>query len=120
MPIFRNQFFKKNNKMDQLNFINESNDQNNSQVVVFQQNSRLLDEIPVAWRIIPLGPGATASVPVDNNAAFFVAIANPEIEVNGGIMTIKEFSTPAIAMTAGETAYVTGDADSGYLITVKN
>ena len=106
--------------MDQLNFINESNDQNNSQVVIFQQSSQLMGEIPIAWRIIPLGTGATASVPVDNNATFFVAIANPEIVVNGGIMTIKEFSTPAVAMTAGQTAFITGDAGLGYIVVVKD
>lgn len=37
----------------QLNFINESNDKNNSEVVVFQKNvSTDFDEIAVAWKVI--------------------------------------------------------------------
>lgn len=36
-----------------LNFINESNDQNNSEVVVFQKNvATNFDEIAVAWKVI--------------------------------------------------------------------
>ncbi len=36
-----------------LNFINESNDQNNSEVVIFQKNVATdFDELAVAWRVI--------------------------------------------------------------------
>ena len=36
-----------------LNFINRSNDQNNSQVVIFQKNVAAdLDELAVAWKVI--------------------------------------------------------------------
>lgn len=36
-----------------LNFINESNDQNNSEIVVFQKNVATdFDELSVAWRVI--------------------------------------------------------------------
>ncbi len=36
-----------------LNFINQSNDQNNSSVVIFQKNSAVnSDEIAVAWKVI--------------------------------------------------------------------
>lgn len=37
----------------QLNFINQSNDANNSQVVIFQKNlATNFDELPVAWLVI--------------------------------------------------------------------
>ena len=37
----------------QLNFLNESNDQNNSEVVIFQKNVATdFDEIAVAWKVI--------------------------------------------------------------------
>ncbi|KYG80953.1 hypothetical protein EV198_2829 [Roseivirga ehrenbergii] len=37
----------------QLNFVNESNDQNNSEVVIFQKNvAEDFDEIAVAWKVI--------------------------------------------------------------------
>lgn len=37
----------------QLNFINESNDQNNSEIVIFQKNvATSFDEIAVAWKVI--------------------------------------------------------------------
>ncbi len=37
----------------QLNFINQSNDQNNSQIVIFQKNvATSFDEVAVAWKVI--------------------------------------------------------------------
>jgi len=52
----------------QLNFINRSNDTNNSQVVIFQKNaSDNVDEVPVAWKVIEnCGPS-------DNHAFTFPA-----------------------------------------------
>ena len=37
----------------QLNFINKSNDQNNSEIVLFQKNmATSFDEIAIAWKVI--------------------------------------------------------------------
>jgi hypothetical protein len=42
----------------QLNFINQSNDQNNSQVVIFQANEADPRATPIAWKVIEnCGPG---------------------------------------------------------------
>lgn len=43
----------------QLNFINNSNDQNNSEIVIFQKNvATNFDELAVAWQVIKYcGPG---------------------------------------------------------------
>ena len=40
-----------------LNFINASNDANNSQVVIFQQNENSPSEIVSAWKIVPVETG---------------------------------------------------------------
>jgi hypothetical protein len=41
----------------QLNFINQSNDQNNSQIVIFQKNvATNFEEIAVAWKVIQHTP----------------------------------------------------------------
>jgi len=42
-----------------LNFINNSNDRNNSEIVIFQKNAATnFDELPVAWQVIRYcGPG---------------------------------------------------------------
>lgn len=43
-----------------ITFINNSNDANNSQVVIFQQNvARGVSALPVAWQVIHCMPGAT-------------------------------------------------------------
>lgn len=46
-----------------LNFINNSNDANNSEIVVFQKNvATNFDELPVAWKVIQYcGPGDSHS-----------------------------------------------------------
>jgi hypothetical protein len=37
----------------QLNFINQSNDVNNSEIVIFQKNeAETFDELAIAWRVI--------------------------------------------------------------------
>jgi hypothetical protein len=42
----------------QLNFINESNDQNNSEVVIFQKNEiPNYEDIAIAWKVIKSKPG---------------------------------------------------------------
>lgn len=44
----------------QLNFINQSNDQHNSKVVIFQANEADPRAIPIAWKVIEnCGPGWT-------------------------------------------------------------
>ncbi|SHM27102.1 hypothetical protein [Mucilaginibacter sp. OK098] len=105
--------------MDELNFINNSNDANNSQVVIFQQNNSLPDGLEVAVHLISLSKGSTASVPVAADVEFHVAVITPAITVNGGVMKIEEISTPAVLMKAGQTASISGDSDSGYVISVE-
>jgi hypothetical protein len=105
--------------MDELNFINNSNDTNNSQVVIFQQNDSFSEGPEVALHLISLSPGETASVPVATDGEFHVAVINPAITVNGGVMKIGEISTPAVLMKAGQTASISGDGDSGYVISVE-
>ncbi|MDB5088883.1 MAG: hypothetical protein JWR09_2877 [Mucilaginibacter sp.] len=107
--------------MDELNFINNSNDANNSQIVIFQQNVSDTDELeaPVSLHLVSVKTGSSASVPVAAAGKFHVAIITPEITVVDGIMRIEEISTPAVLMKAGQTASISGDSDSGYEISVE-
>jgi hypothetical protein len=105
--------------MDELNFINNSNDANNSQVVIFQQNDLLPGGSEVAVHLISLSKGSTTSVPVAADGNFHVAVITPAITVNGGVMKIKEISTPAVLMKASQTASISGDSDLGYVISVE-
>lgn len=105
--------------MSVLNFINNSNDSNNSQIVIFRGTEQSPNDMPVAWDIFSLPSGDAKSVPAADGAQFYVAIVNPEITVNGSILKINEFSAPAVAMKTGQTATVTGDADAGYQICVE-
>jgi hypothetical protein len=104
--------------MSTLNFINNSNDSNNSQIVIFQGGEQSPDEIATAWDTFTLTSGNTKSVPADDGQ-FYVAIVNPEVSVSNGVLKINEFSAPAVAMKTGQTASVTGDADAGYQICVE-
>ncbi|MDB4919328.1 hypothetical protein [Mucilaginibacter sp.] len=103
--------------MDELNFINNSSDQNNSSIVIFQPSVQSLVE--TAWLVVSLNAGAVKSVPVTADTQFHVAIINPEITVNGGVMKIGALSAPAVSMVSGQTAYITGESDSGYEINVE-
>ena len=107
--------------MEELNFINNSTDTNNSQIVIFGQNDTGTDEAvaPVTLHIFSLNSGDSVSLPVKTNGEFHVAIITPEITVNDGIMTIKEISSPVVLMNVGQTAAISGDADSGYEIFVE-
>jgi len=105
--------------MNNLNFINSSTDQNNSHVVIFQKNVSSPGGQTVAWRVVSLERGGSAKIPVLKGPEFFVSVANPEIEVKDGLMTIKEFSTPVVSMKGGQIARITGDAIAGYKITVE-
>ena len=105
--------------MDELNFINNSNDANNSQIVIFQQNVSLPGGYEAALHLVSLSPGSTTSVPVPSDVNFHVAVITPAITVNGGVMKIEEISTPAVLMKAGQTASISGDSDSGYEISVE-
>ncbi len=95
--------------MDNLNFINSSSDKNNSQIVIFQQNAQLPDEFATAWHTLNLDAGASASVPADSAAKYYVSILTPDVAVEGG----------AVAIKAGQTAHIRGDANKGYTITVE-
>lgn len=49
----------------------------------------------------------------------YLARVKPEV-TKGGILVAEELSTSEVAIQPGQTAYVTGDVNSGYVITVKN
>lgn len=101
---------------EQLNFINSSNDSNNSSIIIFQSSSVSLPrDFASAWQIISLKAGEAKSVPIPANGKFYAAIAKPEIVVDEGILTIKEFSSSAVAISAGQTGVINGDT-----ITVKD
>ena len=105
--------------MDGLNFINQSNDTNNSSIVIFEPNVGATNKLVTAWHVVTLPPGATANVAAKANTLYHAAVINPEISVSGGILTMKEISSPAVTIKAGQTAAITGDAASGYTIAVK-
>jgi hypothetical protein len=101
--------------MDGLNFINSSNDSNNSSIIIFQSSVSLPGDFAPAWQIISLSSGESKSVPVPSGGKFHISIIKPEVVVNDGVLTIKEFSSPAVAISAGQTGIVNGDT-----ITVKD
>lgn len=101
--------------MDGLNFINNSNDKNNSSIVIFQSSASLPREYASAWQIISLSAGESKSVPVPSGGKFHISIIKPEVVVNDGVLTIKEFSSQAVAISAGQTGVIDGDT-----ITVKD
>lgn len=105
--------------MNNLNFINSSNDQHNSNVVIFQQGVSIPNNFDTAWRFVCLEAGGSARIPISPGAEFFVSVANPKIVVENGLMTMKEFSTAAVPMKGGQIARITGDQASGYVITVE-
>ncbi len=105
--------------MDGLNFINQSNDKNNSSIVIFESNAGVNNKLAAAWHIVTLPPGAKANVAAKADTVYHAAVINPEISVNGGLMTIKEVTSPAVTIKAGQTAAITGDATSGYVIAIK-
>jgi hypothetical protein len=49
----------------------------------------------------------------------YIARVKPEV-TKGGLLVAEEVSTSEIAIQPGQTAYVSGDINSGYIITVKN
>lgn len=104
--------------MSDLNFINNSNDSNNSQIVIFEAEAASSSKFEAAWRSLSLTPGAKSKVPVAENGEFYVSVVSPEATFNGELMTINEQSSPAVKISAGQTAIITGDANSGYNISV--
>lgn len=105
--------------MDDLNIINSSNDKNNSGVVIFEPNAGPHSKLATAWHIVTVPSGATANIPAKSGIEYHASVINPEISVNGGILTMKEISSPSVTIKAGQTGIITGDATSGYTIAVK-
>ncbi len=74
----------------QLNFINQSNDANNSQVVIFQKNAATgFDEPPVAWHVIEncgQGDSHPFIFPMDMQVAASDSYGNftPQLNAQGG------------------------------------
>jgi len=102
--------------MSQINIINNSTDQNNSQVVIFEATSN--SKFATAAHFFSLTSGAKSIIPVAENTKFYVSIISPEITFDGGIMTIQEHSSPAVEINADQTAVISGDLQSGYKLTV--
>lgn len=102
--------------MGQLNFINNSTDQNNAHIVIFEAGST--SKLAIASHFLSLASGAKSNIQVAENTKFYVSIISPEVAFDGGIMTIKEQSTPAVEINAGQTAIVSGDLKSGYQLTI--
>ncbi|CAM1342089.1 hypothetical protein [Tenacibaculum amylolyticum] len=96
-----------------LNFINRSNDTNNSQVVIFQKNvAQNFDEIPIAWTVIkncgrldnhpfnfPLSFHVSASDSYGNYTPQFQAFNGQAFEMikdmSGDVLQLS--STPAVS-----------------------
>ncbi|WP_259070567.1 hypothetical protein HDF24_17550 [Mucilaginibacter sp. X4EP1] len=102
--------------MSQLNFINNSTDQNNAHIVILVTDST--SKLAVASHFLSLASGAKSGIQVAEIAKFYVSIISPEVAFDGGIVTIKEHSAPAVEIKADQTAVVSGDLKSGYQLTV--
>jgi hypothetical protein len=101
-----------------LNFVNASNDANNSQVVIFQKNAADI-EFVTAWRLYPVEAGIIVTVPLDDeNGAFYVAVTDPTAE-NDGMIDPTTFTSEPVPIGAGQTANVSGDPVAGYVIDVE-
>jgi hypothetical protein len=101
-----------------LSFVNASNDANNSQVVIFQQNEEFPSEIVSAWHVEQVEPGKEVSVSVKEHHDLYLAIAENG-KINAAIVRANELLSPPVAIKAGQTAYIAGNPDSGYTITIK-
>jgi len=86
----------------QLNLINQSNDSNNSQIVIFQKNgANDLDDLPVAWRVIEnlgLGDHHPFVYPLDMTVAAADSLGSytPQLVAqNGQLFAVTSQSTGA-------------------------
>jgi hypothetical protein len=91
-----------------LNFINNSNDANNSQVVIFQKNvATNFDEIAVAWKVISFagrGDSHRIEFPLTNSAAVAEAGGDAGAAVsapNGTLLSAQDAGDGAVLTTAG-------------------
>ena len=103
-----------------LNFVNASNDANNSQVVIFQGDESSSAEFVSAWRLYPIEAGIIVTVPVDDDddSEFYAAVTDPT-NVNDGMIDATTFGTPPVPINPGQTANVSGDPIAGYVINVE-
>jgi hypothetical protein len=104
-----------------LTFINESNDQNNSSVVIFQKNAATdFDEIAVAWKVIKnCGAGwkhpfvYPMSTQIGANDAWGNTTANPLEAYGGQIFSVS--TTPS-----GDSLVYAGNSESRNSIELRN
>jgi hypothetical protein len=92
----------------QLNFINNSNDANNSQVVIFQKNvATNFDEIAVAWKVISFagrGDSHRIEFPLTNSAAVAAAGGDAGAPVpapNGSLLSAQDAGEGAVLTAVG-------------------
>jgi hypothetical protein len=91
-----------------LNFINNSNDANNSQVVIFQKNvATNFDEVAVAWKVISFagrGDSHRIEFPLTNSAAVAEAGGDagaPVSAPNGTLLAAQDAGDGAVLTAAG-------------------
>jgi hypothetical protein len=103
-----------------LNFINRSNDVNNSDVVIFQKNvATTAEETAIAWTVITnCGPGWNHpfNYPLQSTVAASDSWGNysPQLSASAGESFSVENST------SGDVLHLTGSASSAQEIEVKN
>ena len=104
----------------QLNFINRSNDSNNSQIVIFQKNvATNFDELAVAWRVIQ-NCGASDNHPFTFPMSFAVSASDswgnftPKIDAQNGQMYHVELTG------SGDTLSSCGPSTSSKEVQVRN
>jgi hypothetical protein len=104
--------------MSQLTFVNQSTDQNNSQIVIFSSDAVSASNSLTAWGVLSIAPGAQSNVSVDADTEFYMSVISPAVTFNGEIINFGEHSSPTTKITAGQTAVIIGSAKSGYQIIV--
>jgi hypothetical protein len=102
-----------------LNFVNASNDANNSQVVIFEGSETLPGDFVTAWKMVQMEAGETEDVDVEDKENLYVAIVDTE-DAPGDLIGTEAIISPSVPIKAGQTAYISGDQDSGYEISVSD
>ncbi len=104
--------------MEPIIIINNSTDQNNSQVVIFQPGVGESELTATASHVLSIAKGETVSVPVAEDKVF-VAVSAVE-GLKGQLVNAATFLTPVVTVLAGQTVVISGDAVRGYGIKVEN
>jgi hypothetical protein len=103
----------------QLNFINQSNDTDNSDVVIFQKNVALSQETAIAWTVIQncgRGDNHPFAYPMAQGIAYCDSYGNftPQLPAQPG----QQFS--AVLTSSGDSIQMSGAANSRSEIELRN